>query len=64
MIKDPGEILEPQEFLERTAKQDTLGSQVRSGVQFASTTGAHAEECYLELFTGGNLLSFSLHSRT
>lgn len=27
MIKDPGEILEPQEFLERTAKQDTLGSQ-------------------------------------
>lgn len=33
VIKDPGEILEPQECLERTVRQDTLGSQVRKGVQ-------------------------------
>lgn len=27
MIKDPGEILEPQECLERMARRDILGSQ-------------------------------------
>lgn len=34
VIKDPGEILEPQECLERMARQGIPGSQVRVKFRF------------------------------
>ena len=44
VIKDPGEILELQECLERMARQDILGSQVWGDVQVPHTTGACAKD--------------------
>lgn len=45
VIKDPGEILEPQEYLGKTAKQGFLGSQVWKGVEVHHTVAGR--ECYL-----------------
>lgn len=44
VIKDPGEILEPQECLERMARRDILGSQVWGEVQVPHTAGARAKD--------------------
>lgn len=63
MIKDPGETLEPREYLERTGRQGILGSQVCSEVQVHRTAGARAKGAKgmsPALLIGINLPGFSV----
>lgn len=50
MRRDPEETLGPQECLERTGRQDSLGSQVQCGALVPSVARARDEACVPQLF--------------